>query len=847
MIEAHQSGARSSHGFASGATAFHRLRGGLGWLLVLLLPPVMVLAGYHRPMFQRAKEWAISGDAATYAYQFARIGELRGQWWKLGQDDLVGAPYQPIFGKHPGVFEGVDLLLVSTFSSRWLDPVTNYHVMMMLVLAASGWVVGVIVRRLTGSWFWAAVAIILVSWNYSTAFRLQGHAHLFKYGWTLLAVTAFSRYLDRPTPRRGLLLGLAMALVLQGSFYLGAFLGLSCGVWWLGTLVAGRLSLRHVQSAALALGAFLAAATVLTFPVWTISSSRLLADSYQSHGRLEAWNNSAELWQYFLSPASPFATSYVKEFSDRYHLEKGVFEGWHYPGLTVLLAISAYLIARLRGTHLRVSDPRLLDRFMGLSALFVLLSLAGGPSFFMVTGLGCFRAYGRAGLLALPLWCVAAPLVLQAMVRAPRLARVRPALCLAILGIALYEGHGATAWFPTCQPIETPRWVEWLARQPAGVRLAAFSPAREPEADGWGYDSLSYRLEHRHPTLNGADWLLLESDLKLLGASYERINPPALRFIASLGYPTLAFHHDYLAKNPWITSLPWLDTIENVGPWRICRTSAKFQPLPRVPLDRVVGAWPRAQQILDVPADCWITDQFHLPCVQIVAKARPVWVGWTDSRGRTVGKWTRALFQHVFGPQIPAFAVKTPRQAGDYRLVFRDDQGRPVQTRPYRVRADLATILTESGNTPVSTSAAMTQDASALVSIAAEMDDDPPAVILENKTQLYLQANTSREQVYLKSAQVHPAAMRTSAGSLVLEALWSSADHPFESFEQAIRLPRDLPPGARLRMVLEPARFGSEAIAGLRLRPSFLGRGEFTGTPWQPVVRLVRSQVSDRR
>ena len=159
----------------------------------------------------------------------------------------------------------------------------------------------------------------------------------------------------------------------------------------------------------------------------------------------------------------------------------------------------------------------------------------------------------------------------------------------------------------------------------------------------------------------------MESDLKLLGASYERMNPLALRFIASLGYPTLAFHHDYLAKNPWITSLPWLDTIETVGPWRICRTSAKFQPLPRVPLDRVVGAWPRAQEILDVPADCWITDQFDLPCVQVVEASRPVWVGWTDSRGRTVGEWTALLFQHVFGPQIPAFAVKTPRQAGDYR------------------------------------------------------------------------------------------------------------------------------------------------------------------------------------
>ncbi len=98
----------------------------------------------------------------------------------------------------------------------------------------------------------------------------------------------------------------------------------------------------------------------------------------------------------------------------------------------------------------------------------------------------------------------------------------------------------------------------------------------------------------------------------------------------------------------------------------------------------------------------------------------------------------------------------------------------------------------------------------------------------------------------MKAAQVHPA-MRTSAGSLVLKAQWTLADHSSELLQQTIRLPRDLPPGARIRMVLEPARFGSEAIAGLRLRPSFLGRGEPTGTPWQAVVRLVRSQASERR
>ena len=363
--------------------------------------------------------WPVSGDAAFYSYQFARMGELGGRWWRLGQDELVGAPYQPEFGKHPGVFEGVDLLMVSTLTSRWLDPVVNYHALMILVLAVNGWVVGGFVRKLTGSWAWAALGVILVTWNFSTAFRLQGHAHLFKYGWTVLAVAAFSRYLDRPTIRRGIVLGLAMALMLQGSFYLGAFLGMACGVWWLGCLAAGNLSRKHLSAAVAALACFAVLGLALTFPVWSPSRTRLLTDAYGGHGRIDAWKFSAELWQYVLPPDSRFATSYVEEFDARFHAERQMMEGWHYPGLAVLLAIATYLVFRLRGRTLPVADPNLLDRFMGLAGILVLFSLAGGPSFFLASGIGCFRAYGRAGLLALALWCVAAPVILQAALRSP--------------------------------------------------------------------------------------------------------------------------------------------------------------------------------------------------------------------------------------------------------------------------------------------------------------------------------------------------------------------------------------------------------------------------------------------
>ena len=325
-----------------------------------------------------------------------------------------------------------------------------------------------------------------------------------------------------------------MALVLQGSFYLGAFLAMACGVWWLGCLAAGRLDRRHAQATAVAIASFALPALVLTFPVWALNGSKLLADSYGGHGRIDAWENSAELWQYFLSPASGTAVSYVSEFGTRFHIDRSMLEGWHYPGWTILLALGAYLVVRSRGRQLPVSDARLLDRFVGISGLLVLLSLAGGPSFFLVSGIGCFRAYGRAGLLALALWCVAAPVALHGLSQSFRSGRRRRLAFLGLLSLSLFEGYQATAWFPFERRMEIPAWVDWLAAQPSDVRLAAFSPARERPVDWWGYDSLFFKTRHRHASLNGSDSLLFAADLKLLGATYEQMNPsrPAIRRLA---------------------------------------------------------------------------------------------------------------------------------------------------------------------------------------------------------------------------------------------------------------------------------------------------------------------------
>jgi hypothetical protein len=811
-----------------------------GWLALLVFPLLLALGGYYRPLLRGSGAWPIHGDAAFYVYQLSRIGELHGQWWKLGQDDLVGGPYQPEFGKHPGVYEGIDLLFLSTITSHWLDPITNYHVMLIVVLVVNGWIFGWVVRRLTNSWFWASIGVVMVSWNYSTAFRLQGHAHLFKFGWTILAVMAFSHYLDEPTRRRSLVLGFMMALVLQGSFYLGSFLAMVCGVWWLACLIASSLSWRHVRGAALASLTYAATALVFTFPVWTVARSRLLADAYHSHGRIDAWSLSAELWQYFLSPASQIARFYVHEFSSRFHLEKGVFEGWHYPGLMVLLAIAIWLVWRLRRQPLPISDPCLLDRLMGLSGLLVVLSLAGGPSFFLVSGLGCFRAYGRAGLLALALWCVAAPMILQGAIRSWRFARLRHLICLTVLCACLGEGFQATVWRPWDRHTEIPSWVDWLALQPRHVHLAAFAPPSPSTADSWGYDSLLYRQMHHHACLNGSEFLLFESDLRLLGATYHRMNPAGLRFVASLGYTTLAFHREYLSVNPWIRSLPWLDCVDDRSPWLFYRVKGPFDELPRRSLEEVLASWRARDVPPEVPRGCWITERFDLEGEAVVERAPRVWLVWADDLDRKVGEPTPALFQHVFGPDLPAFSVKTPSAPGQYRLLVMDERNRVLQSRRFQVRADVETILAHP-SFPIDQ-----LDAGRFVRLRTDPRQGPRALVLENTSPYYLQANTSREQVYLKSARSHPGALRPSAGSLVVKVAALSRDRGVAEPEITLLLPCDAPPQTAIGLPLPEVLAGTLEHPGqLSFRPHFHGSGEELIAPTPPDLRLARGRARD--
>lgn len=772
-----------------------------------VLPLALAVVGYHRPALDGHPLPRLVGDGAFYVYQLTRACEVGGRWWEVAADPSLGAPYPPVTAKHPGIFEGVDLMLVSAVTGRFLAPTANYHALAILILAVNGWVAAGIAHRLTRSYGWAALAVVLITLNDPTAGRLGGHLHLFKLGWILLAVGAFAGYLEAPTWRRGLLLGLATAWVLASSFYLGFLMGVGLAAWWLGCLVAGRLGPAHVGATlAAGLGCAVAGAA-LTFPVWTNARGAVLSGQYFQRMRHETWLYGAELWQYFVPPDSAVAKGYIAGFT-----QKGLgafWEGWYYPGHVVLLAVLAYAIARLRGRSLCANDPRFLDLAMGLISVFVVLSLAGGPVFVIYQWFPGFRCYGRAGIVALALGCATAPAVLQGMTLAIRNRRLRVAFVAGIVALAGFDASRACKRFYFAGPGPDPAWSAWLGKQPGDVRLAAIGPGDGDPFYWWGVVGFDQRLRHGHATLNGGEFALLYGDLTLVNASWDRPTPDSLRLIATFGYNALAFRRDYLDAQPWIADLPWLDRREEADDWSIFRVKPTT---PRYPVvasgDLLAGL--KAGPPRSVPPESWITGRLALGRDVVVMEPARIRVAWEDARGRRAGKSAPALFQHVFGPDLPAYTVLSPKEAGPHRLVFLDGQDRPLATLPFEVDPRLPRWRMEDAGPPESAS-----------SIEVDLGDEPVRVALVNDSRFYYQAHSYRDPS-LGAASVQPGMTPPTPGSLILRA--APIAPPGGGVESL--LPADLPPGGRVEMFL-PMKIGVRGVPSrVRVTPYILAPGD---------------------
>ncbi len=780
-----------------------------------LLPSALGVAFYDLPLILQGRSaLELNGDGRFYAYQLAHAHELRGRWWLLGEDALVGKPYASAAAKHPGVYEGLDVLLVSSLTARWLSPAANLHAMTLLVLSFNGWVAGWITYRVTQRRFWAAVSIALITLNMSTAMRFSNQLHLIKYGWVLIAVWAMWRLLKAPSLATGAWLGLSVALVLQSSFYFGYFIGLALAAAWAGCAIAGSIRRRHwTPSIIAALTAALAGAA-FTAPVWLTSRNTLLAgDQYFQRLRIETSLYGSQLWHYCITPAG----RYTRRILDAWGANPWLFfESWHYLGMTVLVALVIYGSGRMRKGNLGPQESRFLRLAVGLIGLLLVLSLAGGPSIVLFDLFPQFRCYGRAGCLVVALSSVAAPIIWHGFTAswpAPR----RGALQWALLGVLAWEGYSIATLYIRPAEKQHPAWAAWLARQPADVRAAVFMryEGRLWE-DMWHWDALNQSLLHRHPTLNGAEFALLNADLRQLGCSYWQINVDGLRFIVSLGYDTLVFHDDYLRDHAWIQDLPWLDKQTCFEPWHVFRASGRAPRFPVASLPQLLSR--QEPECLRVPPGAVITDHLGTPETCILPENTHVRLAWATRDGNRLTQGAPALFQHVLTPHWPAFHIESPKEPGAYQLLFLDSDDRVLGARSYQVDAALQTVENAHAQTTLSINNLSLNEA----------DLSKPLVLrIENTTPFYMESHRfDRRQ--RSPTRYHVALSAPGPGELHLEtpeptpprgAATSSAT--VVPFAAVVPLPRDLPPHGHIDVVLPASFLSSLGEASAELRGAF--------------------------
>ncbi len=628
-----------------------------------------------------------------------------------------------------------------------------------------------------------------------------------------------------------------MALVLQSSFYLGFFTVLGLGFWYCVEAAVGRARPGRWAATLVALLAFTAAAALVSLPVWANYSPIVGSDQYFQRYWAETWIYGAELWKYVIPKNSVLAENYFRDL--RHKVPPPVMdEGWNFPGYTVLFAVLIVGAAWVRRSEFIKKLHPFVSVSLGLIAFWMIVSLAGGPSALIFHAIPSFRCYGRAGLLVVALGSVVAPIVVHEFVRTRRRALVRVTLTLAVLALVASDAGRAAATFKGW-PVETtpPAWVEWLNKEPMNVRLAIFTthpptPQSPSEAHGdnepfywWGIHALEWLPLHQHATLCGGKFSLFEGDLRLLGASYDQINPAGLRFVASLGYETFAFHRDYLAANAWIATSPSLEPIDERGEWRFFRSNPAISKLPSSSLQTILADTGNGVHKRTAPPGCWVTGSWPVAQDTIVGGDDWALLAWADGQGRLISQPQPALYQHVFGPDLAAYTIRTPSRPGSYRLAVLDRHRRPRATINYEIVPNLAVSQPRfPARRPGLTVHPLDLPMTPIASTAPGWE-----VTLANTSSVYVQTQVFRQHMNT-ATQTHPglrsAWIRACDGGIVLSIVPVDGATGASEAAREFLLPHDLAPGERLTFTIAADRLPPDwASRSLRLEPTFCGVG----------------------
>lgn len=666
-----------------------RSRRWIAMFILTLLPPI-VTGGVYFPSWSGEPLISFSShvDASFCVYELERAKEVGFRYWQLADDPLVGKPYPTGAAKHPGLYEGLDFLLIGATVGHWLSPEATFRFAMGLLVTINGWIVAALVFRSTRSIFWSAIAATLMVCNMPIALRAPVHANLLKVGYCLLAISAYFELVNRPSLWRGIRLGLTMALTLAGSYYLAYLLGIGLVAMFAVDVLFRRIEMKHLLPMSAAAAVFVGLAAAIAFPVF-LQSRMPLAQVYFERNLLGVWQYGAELWQYLR--AYPSSTPNFN------------WGGMLFPGNAVLAALLILGIGRLRGSKF---DP-IIGRLSLLLGLLVVLSLRGGPGVWLFQYVRAFRCYDRAGLIAVGIAIVMTGLIgARLCILFPGrkaslicwMALLLTAIDVAVLptNVARVERRRERLEGIAGETVrKTPGWAIWLKDQPAHVKLAAFGDLHRGDllADYWHWESLYLRSAvHHHATLNGCEIKLLDADLHLLGASFASMTPDGLRFVASLGYDSLAFDAGYLAAHPWISTSPWLTQTAVQDGWTIFRVRELFQSWPSQSSESLAKRFERSQH-MTVPAEAWMTERVEFERDLVRTDNSQLSAGWFNEAGAVVGKLEPVLAQRYFSNLVPMLRAKTPKKPGQYSLALLDENGNRLAARQYLVDDKLERVV----------------------------------------------------------------------------------------------------------------------------------------------------------
>ncbi len=410
-----------------------------------------------------------------------------------------------IFYPEPRTLAYSDAMLVSALTAApflWVGvpPLVVYNLMLLAGFFFSGLGLFLLARELTGDAGGAIVGAIVFAF---APFRFDHYPHLeLQWAqWMPLALWTLDRLVARPSMRRGLLLGLCVALQALSSLYYGIFL---CSF----LLVVGAVLVMGARGKGLGRLVGPLAAAALVVGAIVVPYARPYRANQQTVGTrsiAQVQRFSATLGSYVRAPE----TSTLYGRSDR----PGFDERNLFPGIAVIMLAAAALWPP-------VSTVRVAYLAGLLLAFDASLGFGGHISPWLYAHVLPFRglrALARFGILvSLSLAVLSAFAVARVTAAwAQRWPGARIAVPICCSFVILLESHSGRMPYYHVPP-QVPAVYAWLARQPSTVVLELPVPSVPLPGGSHDAEYMYYSVFHWHRLLNGYSGFTPPSYIDLL-------------------------------------------------------------------------------------------------------------------------------------------------------------------------------------------------------------------------------------------------------------------------------------------------------------------------------------------